>query len=303
MRHHHVMRALCLGEAIVDLVCKQAVSELDQARSFVPFCGGVAANIAVTTVRNGADAALAGGVGDDQWGHWLHDRLVDEGILLTWFRLIANTSTPLAFVTVDAIGEPTFTVHGAGGPNALAAISEDLPTAVEQNDALLVTSNTLVGDREFSATLTARDRALELGRPIVFDLNLRLPRWRQTHIALSRVRDLITDTFLVKCNLREAQFITKEPDPSSCARAILAAGARSVIITLGGDGAILRGHAEIDAPAPRARIKNTSGAGDTFTGVILARLLKSEFDPSTLVSAVPAAIREATRATERWAAV
>ena len=297
------MRILCLGEAIVDLVCEHPVSALDQAPSFVPYFGGVAANISVTVARDGADVALAGGTGDDAWGRWLHDRLIVEGVSLTWFCLVANTSTPLAFVTVDQTGEPTFTIHGADGPDALVAIADRLPGAVEETDSLFITSNTLVNDEDFRLTQEARNRALKMGRPVVFDPNLRLHRWRETNFALTRTREMIAESFLVKCNFTEAKALTGESDASRAARAILKAGARSVIITLGPDGAILRGSVEADVPAPRAQIKNTSGAGDTFTGIMLARLLKSDFDPAALIESLPIAIHEATRATERWAAV
>jgi sugar/nucleoside kinase (ribokinase family) len=47
---------------------------------------------------------------------------------------------------------------------------------VEAAEALVFASNTLVGP-EREVTLRARGRALELGRPVCFDPNLRLERW------------------------------------------------------------------------------------------------------------------------------
>ena len=62
---------LCLGEAIVDLVCERPVAGIGSAPSFVPHFGGAVANAAVAASRNGGTVALAGGAGRDQWGEWL----------------------------------------------------------------------------------------------------------------------------------------------------------------------------------------------------------------------------------------
>ena len=94
------MRTLCLGEALVDLICERPIQRLAEAESFVPHFGGAVANVAVVAARAGARVALAGGAGDDAWGRWLRDRLEDEGVDLSLFELIEGRQTPLAVVTV-----------------------------------------------------------------------------------------------------------------------------------------------------------------------------------------------------------
>jgi hypothetical protein len=74
------MRTLILGETLVDLICERPVAAPGEADAFVPHFGGAGANVAVTAARAGADVALAGGAGDDDWGRWLQGR---QGILLT----------------------------------------------------------------------------------------------------------------------------------------------------------------------------------------------------------------------------
>src|SRR5947208_7485414 len=98
------MRTLCLGEALVDLVCEQPVDSPAQAAAFVPRFGGDVANAVVTAARHGGDVALAGGAGEDAWGVWLRDRLAAEGVELEWFGLLGDVRTPIAFVTVDSSG-------------------------------------------------------------------------------------------------------------------------------------------------------------------------------------------------------
>jgi hypothetical protein len=57
------VRTLCLGEALVDLVCEQPVSGIAEADAFRPHFGGAMANVCVAAARHGGAVALAGGAG------------------------------------------------------------------------------------------------------------------------------------------------------------------------------------------------------------------------------------------------
>jgi fructokinase len=297
------MAVLCLGEALVDLVCEHPVASLAEADAFVPHPGGAMANVAVTAARHGARVALAGGAGEDAFGHWLRDRLAGEGVSLEWFSLVEGAPTPVAFVAVDAHGEPSFLIYGAGIHAAVAAAAERLPEAVEAADALVFASNTLVEEGERDATMAARERALELDRPVLFDPNLRLHRWEHPGRAASVSRACVPGAFLVKCNRAEAELLTGEADPDRAAAGLVAAGARHVVITLGAAGAILRGEIRASTPGVPADVIDATGAGDAFFGVLIARLAGSEFYGASLAAALPEAAREAARATERWGAL
>jgi fructokinase len=67
-------RVLCLGEALVDLIGEQPVAAIGDVKRFAPHFGGTVGNVAVVAARAGARVALAGGAGDDEWGHWQLDR-------------------------------------------------------------------------------------------------------------------------------------------------------------------------------------------------------------------------------------
>ena len=111
--------------------------------------------------------------------------------------------------------------------------------------------------------------------------------------------------FLVKCNRAEARLLTGEDDPARAAEALLAGGAQHVVVTLGADGALLRGAGPApDVPGVPARPVDATGAGDAVIGVLLARLARAGFYPAALAAALPeAAVEAGARATERWGAV
>jgi sugar/nucleoside kinase (ribokinase family) len=294
---------LCLGEALVDLVCEHPASGLTEADSFVPHFGGAVANVTVAAARIGADVALAGGAGDDAWGAWLAARLAAEGVELEWFELIEDLATPIAFVVVDDRGEPSYAIYGEGIAALIVAAGPRLEEAVEKSDALFFSSNTLSGDDERALTLRARERALELGRPVCFDPNLRLHRWDSMDRAIASARECLPGALLVRCNREEAELLTGEAGADAAARALVAAGARLAVVTLGADGAVLRGEAEADVPGRAARVVSTVGAGDALMGVLLGRLALAGFHPEAVAAALPEAVEVAARATERWGAV
>lgn len=302
-RHRDPGRTLCLGDALVDLICEHPVERLSQARAFVPRFGGAAANIAVVAAHAGARVALAGGAGEDAWGRWLRDRLQAEGVELSRFQLIAGAATPIAMVTVDEDGEPSYQVYGDALEPIVPALGERVDDAVGGCAALFLSSNTLVRSGERDVTMQARELALKLGRPVIFDPNLRLHRWSSHADAAASANACVPGALLVRCNHSEAELMTGEREPERAALALLKAGAQMVVLTLGAGGAILRGELRADEPGAAASVVSTVGAGDVLTGILLARLAATGFYPPAVAAVLPEAVAQAAKACERWAAI
>jgi sugar/nucleoside kinase (ribokinase family) len=185
------------------------------------------------------------------------------------------------------------------------ALDGQLLDAVEACDALFFTSNTLTRADAAEITLAARERALALARPVVFDASLRLGRWgANPGRAGAAAGACVPGAFLVKCNEIEARLMTGESEPEAAAASLLAAGAEHAIVTLGARGAILRGKGmRFDVGGRPARVRSTVGAGDVFLGVLLAHLGMTDFYPPALAAALPEAARQAALACERWGAL
>jgi sugar/nucleoside kinase (ribokinase family) len=298
------MPTLCLGEAIVDLVCERPVDDMAQADAFVPHFGGAAANVAYTAAGEGADVALAGGAGDDPWGRWLQERLRAVGVDLRWFSLHPGHATPIALVALDADGEPDFQIYGDGIPATIETLEHGLDDAIDHADALFFSSNTLVGEAERALTMRARDLALTGGRPVVFDPNLRLHRWPDRDTAVETVREAVPGALLVRANRAEAELMTGQSDAAGAAAALVGAGARLAVVTRGPAGAVLRGAVEAEEPGgPAPSVRSAVGAGDALMGVLLARLALAGFDPVAAAAALPDAVAAGARAVQRWGAV
>jgi fructokinase len=257
---------------------------------FVPHFGGAVGNVALMAARAGARTALAGGVGADDWGEWLRGQLERAGVGLGHFKLIENMPTPVALTTVDHAGRPTFRLYGVAIATVVDALWGGVEQAVEESGGLFITSGTLVGEAERQVTMRAREWALELGRPVIFDPNLRLYRWNSKADAAAST------------NASEARLMTGEDDLERAALALRKAGARNVVITDEASGAILRGKIRLDVPRVPARVISTIGSGDALMATLIARLQITGFYEPAIAAALKEAIVVAAQARERWGA-
>jgi fructokinase len=295
---------LLLGEAVIDLIAEQHVSELSEAAAFAPHIGGAVANVAVVASRAGAHVSFAGGVGDDAWGRWLRERLNRERVDLSWFGLVPGVQTPVAVVAVGADGEAHYQIYGDSIAAIVEAVGDRIESAMQNAAALFISSNTLVGAEERALTMRARESALELERPVIFDPNLRLRRWRTHADAAASANACVPGALLVRATEAEATIMTGEYDAERAAASLLKAGARLVVISRGAAGAILRGELRADAPGvPVAEMVSTIGAGDALTGTLLARLAASGFYPSAVAAGLADAVAEGALACGRWGAL
>jgi fructokinase len=295
---------VCLGEPLVDLICRRPVAGVADGDAFVPHFGGVVANVAVVARRAGARVALAGGAGDDDWGRWLRARLEAEGVELDRFRLLPGRRTALAVVSVDEAGEPSYSLYGSGEPVGVTeAIPAAGPDVLSGAAGLFIGSNTLVGEPDRELTMALRAAALERELPVVFDPNLRLHRWRSRADAAASANACVPGALLVRCTEAEAALMTGERETERAALALVKAGARLVVVSRGRGGAILRGELRADAPGARVQVTSTLGAGDVLTGMLLGRLAVTGWYLAAAAAALPEAVAAATVACERWGAL
>ncbi len=297
------MSVLCLGESLVDLFCERPVAGFEEADTFVPHSGGAPANAAVVAARCGATASLGSGVGDDPWGHWLQRRLHAEGIGMEWFSCVPGLRTPLAFVVVNDQAEPDFMIYGDDIEAGLLSLEDRLEEAIAAHDAVLIGSNTLLGERERVLTLRARELALAAGKRIIFDPNVRVRRWLDEREVVRLVGEVLAGAALLKVNRAESELLTGEADPGTAAERLVDMGADLVAVTLGPDGALLRGTVCADAHGVPADAVDATGAGDVVTGVLIAALAMSGYSADAAAQALPVAVAAAARATEGWGAI
>lgn len=104
------------------------------------------------------------------------------------------------------------------------------------------------------------------------------------------------DIDLVVVNGGELGHLAGDPDPATGAAVLLSRGVGSVVATLGSRGAIYRAGADgLEIAAPAVAARDTSGAGDTFCGVLVGLMACGSEPGEALARAVAAATLSVTR--------
>lgn len=295
-------QVVCLGEAIVDLICERWLGPDERAESFVAHHGGAPANVAAVAARNGAPAFLAGGIGGDRWGSWLAEGLEREGVGLEWLVEVDGVSSPVAFATFDSAGEPAFEVYGEDIGPLMTACLPLLGDALTGASALVIGTNTMVGEAEREVTRRAVEIARQASIPVLFDPNHRPGRWLDGEEGAGFARELAGLASLVKANSAEAEMITGVPDPEASAEALLEMGPEVVVVTDGTGTVFCRGASSAEAHPEQVRTVSPLGAGDAFMGSLVASLHESRWDLAATGNLLGAACTEAARACTVWGA-
>lgn len=293
---------VCLGEALVDLICPDATDDPAQASRFETHFGGALANVAVAISRAGAPAALAGGCGDDDWGRFLRDRLEAEGVGLDFHSSLAGVPTPFAFATLDTDLEPSFRIQADGIVEGIAALGGREHELVDFAAAVVVGSNTLPDESSRRITTTVCEVARESGVPVLFDPNLRPGRWSD----LDRPRDLCLELIgiatLLKCNLREARWLLALGDGGSAeeaAEGLQELGPDLVVVTAGTADAVARGACSAAVRPPEVEMVSPLGAGDVFMGTLAGGLHRAGWRLADAGAVMEDAAEAAARACTR----
>ncbi len=268
-------RLVCLGEALVDLICPDRIGDRIAATHFEVHFGGALANVAVAAARAGAPTALAGGCGNDEWGELLRAKLRAEGVDIEHYAAIDGIDTPFAFAFFDLEGEVHFEIHGDGIDAGIGSLRGREPTLVANASGLAFGSNTLVGESSLAITRAAAEHASERGAITMFDPNLRPGRWEDAELARTRSIEFARLVDVLKCNVAEARWLLGEDEltVAAAAEGLLDLGPAQVVVTAGSEAAVARGVCDAEILPPAVEIVSQLGAGDAFMGTLAASIV------------------------------
>lgn len=268
---------LSVGEVLVDLVAHDA-PDIAIATSFIPAPGGAPANVAVAAARLGARAAFVGAVGDDPFGHLLSRVLQENEVDLSALKIVSERTT-VAFVARNRGGIPDFVFY-RGADTTLTP--EDVPLdLITRSTFVYLGSMALMSQRSADTAMYVVEAARETGTLIAVDPNLRPSSWPSTQVMLDAVMPLIEAAHVLKVNDQEARLLTGTEDLNAAIRRL--ARDALLVVTEGASGCYWRwGKEKGQVAAPRVKVSDTTGAGDAFTGALLARLAEGRPSPETL---------------------
>ncbi|WP_086729633.1 ribokinase [Streptomyces carpinensis] len=260
---------LVVGSANADLVIgverRPAAGETVLGSDLAVHPGGKGANQAVAAARLGARTALLARVGDDAHGRLLLDSQAAAGVDPVGV-LVGGAPTGVALITVDPSGDNSIVVSpGANG----RLTPEDVRAAA----GLLRASRVVSAQLEIPLE-TVVEAVRNLAPESRFVLNPSPPRPLPEEL-LRACDPLIVNEHEAKVILAGAGESGSGvgEDLEDWARALLALGPRSVVVTLGAQGALVASaEGVVRVPSVKVEAVDTTGAGDAFTAALAWRL-------------------------------
>ena len=102
------MKILCIGEALIDMICTDKGKKLSDGQNFLKKPGGAPANVAAAIAALGGDVELAAKVGNDPFGTHLKEVMDEFGVGTRWMWQDDKHFTTFAFVSLMHSGERDF---------------------------------------------------------------------------------------------------------------------------------------------------------------------------------------------------
>jgi len=268
------MKVLCIGEALIDMICTDRGRRLADGQNFLKKAGGAPANVAAAIAALGGRVDMAAKVGKDPFGQHLIDLMSEMGVNTKWVIQDPNAFTTFAFVSLMEDGERDFYFNrGADGQLSMTDLAG---LNLKEYDIVHFGSATgfLPGPLQ-STYIDLLNKAKEAGALISFDPNYRhllFPNNTESFITQSWHYIQACDFF--KLSDEEALLITGLDTVDAAAVALRTKTSAVFAITLGKEGTLLStsNGSEIISSIPITAIDAT-GAGDAFVGAVLYQLL------------------------------
>ena len=220
--------------------------------------GGKGANQAVAAARAGAQVTMVGAVGRDANGERALEALRSEGIDVSRVRIHDVESTGVALIAIGARGENQIVV----APGANAAFEID-----DEDLRVIGAASVVITNHEVPATVVAAV-LIEAHRAGAVTILNPAPA-RALSAETLRLGPILTP------NEHELVVAIGNDDTSQALDELASRHAGPIIVTQGPSGALLADGARREhfpGRTPAAAIVDTTGAGDTFNGVLGAWL-------------------------------
>jgi fructokinase len=264
MPRPEAMRIALVGEALIDFTGSGGMA-------FQGHCGGSLLNSAVACSRLGQATGFLTQLSTDLFGEQLLQHLHANGID-TRFVLRSDDRSTLGFVERVAQSN-RYAFYSLGSADSRWD-PEPLPRLPESCRFVHFGSISLLQDPA-ARRITEFVAANAGQRVVVFDPNVRLSLIGDLPAYRVRVRRWLRCTDLLKLSDEDSAALAPDLTHDDAASAWLQAGPRAVVVTRGGDGAVLyrNGHEPLSIAAPQVEVADTIGAGDTFTAGLSVGLL------------------------------
>ena len=269
------MDIVCLGEILIDMFPAEFGRSMVDVSAFHPKPGGAPANVAVAASRLGANSAFIGKVGEDIFGHYLEQILVDEDVATRGMRYDQHARTTLVFMAMPDAHSAEYMFYRNPGADMLLEPDDLDRQLLEETKVFHFGSISLIEEPSRSATLEAITIAADAGALISFDVNYRPTLWNSPEEAIERVMATIPLVNVLKVNEIELSLLAGKDDLDVAAKTLIDMGPDLCVVTIGAEGSYFRTITEFDfIPGFSVDTVDSVGCGDAFIAGTLCQLVR-----------------------------
>ena len=267
---------IIMGEMLVEIMREKEDMPLYEAHTFRgPFPSGAPAICIDAAARLGCKTAIIGGVGHDDFGKCLLERLNRDGVDTRYVLESSERSTGVAFVTYFADGSRKFIFHMGNTPAVEAKAPEEPPEAKFMH----IMGCSLMANKEFAIEILRLMRSvIEKGTKVSFDPNIRKELMTDDSIHRS-VQDVMNHTSIFLPGMEELLIVTGSDSVEAAIRQCFTYPKMELVILKNGS----RGSTLYRRDGSREHIgvykitqTDATGAGDCYDGAFLAGLCQGK---------------------------
>lgn len=278
---------VAIGELIVDFT-ETAPDGVSPA--YRQSAGGAPANVVCMAGKLGASAGFIGKTGRDMFGFYLKDVLKEHKVDTSGLILDPNYYTAIAFVRKDEEGGRIYHFYRN------SSISADINLRYGEVDRSLIDecrifhfgAVSLAAEPSRTAAVNSAEYAKMQGKIISYAPDWRPHLWENKETALQTMRSAVQYADIICVSEAELQLITDCGTLIASAAKLLNSGVKVICVTQGAKGCVIATSKGIERyPSYPVKTVDTLGAGDSFLGAFLYKLIQSgkeldELDPDAI---------------------
>jgi fructokinase len=269
-------KILCIGEALIDMICTDKGSALSDGNHFLKKAGGAPMNVAAAIAALGGNVSVSAKVGADPFGKHLIEVLNSFQVDTTEVLTDQDQFTTFAFVSLMENGERDF-YFNRGADRMLSEADISNINVKDFGIAHFGSATAFLPGPLQSAYTYLLNKAKSENLFISFDPNYRQLLFGNNHPEfIKRSWEFIKAADFFKVSDEEALLITETATIEEAAKVFFNNSPAVFAITLGKEGTLL-GWKNKTSIIPSIPIQpvDTTGAGDAFVGAVLYQLAHS----------------------------
>jgi sugar/nucleoside kinase (ribokinase family) len=273
-----------MGETLVEIMRTEEDSPLDKTALFSgPYPSGSSAIMISTVARMGHSGGIISGVGADDFGACMLNRLKADGVDVSKVVVDPDNSTACAFVSYDSNGDRKYLFHWDHTPATEAKAPDVTEPALKEAKYLHVMGCALTAKLEYGWEIVKTARAMKAqGTKISFDPNVRvehLTNPKKSKESYEIIQAILDETSIFEPGIDELKLLTGLDDVDAAVeKCFKNPNLEILMLKMGSDGSRIytRDGQIIEQGLFKVEAVDATGAGDTSVGTFLCGLLEGK---------------------------